>query len=43
VYAFVIGNPRNEKKINVFKIKDFKIYEHDFETQKEELALSPTF
>jgi hypothetical protein len=43
MYAFVIGNPRNKKKVNVFKIKDLKIYEHDFETQKEELALSATF
>jgi hypothetical protein len=43
VYAFVISNPRNEKKVNVFKIKDLKIYEHDFKTQKEELTLSATF
>jgi hypothetical protein len=24
VYAFVIGNRRNEKKVNVFKVKDLE-------------------
>ncbi len=43
MYAFIIGNPQNEKKINVLKIKDLEIYEHNFETQKEELAVNATF
>ncbi len=42
VYAFVIGNPRNGKKLNVFRVENLEIYEHDFETQKEELALNTT-
>ncbi len=43
MYAFVIGNHQNEKKVNVFKVKDIEIYENDFQTQRKELALSPTF
>jgi hypothetical protein len=43
MYAFVIGNYQNEKKVNVFRFKDTKVYENDFQTQREELALSPTF
>ncbi len=42
MYAFVIGNPWNEKNVNVFKVKDLEIYEHDFQTQREELKLSHT-
>jgi hypothetical protein len=43
VYAFAIGNPQNEIEVNVFRAKDLKIYEHDFLTQREELALNRTF
>jgi len=28
--------------VNVFKVKDLEIYEHDFQTQREELKLSHT-
>jgi len=42
MYAFVIGNHQNEKKVNVFRVKDLEIYENDFQTQREELALHPT-
>jgi hypothetical protein len=43
MYAFVIGNHQNEKKVNVFRVKNIKIYDNDFRTQREEQTLSPTF
>jgi hypothetical protein len=38
MYACVIGNSWNEKKVNVFRIKDLKIYEYGVQSQREELA-----
>jgi hypothetical protein len=43
VYSFVIGIFRYEKKINVFRVKDLKIYESGVQSLKEELALRCTF
>jgi hypothetical protein len=33
----------NEKKVNVFKVKDLEIYENGVQSQKEESALKRTF
>jgi hypothetical protein len=43
VYAFVIGIFRNEKKVNVFRVKDLKIDENGIQSQREELAPRRTF
>jgi hypothetical protein len=43
MYAFVIGISQNEKKVNVFRIKDLEIYENGVQYQREKLALKRTF
>jgi len=35
MYAFVMGNPQKEKKVNVLKVKDLEIYEHDFQNKQK--------
>jgi hypothetical protein len=37
VYVVVINIFRNEKKVNVFRVKDLKIYESGVQSQREEL------
>lgn len=43
VKTHVVVMPLNESNVNVFRVKDLEIYEHDIQTQREELALSHTF
>jgi len=39
VYAFIISIFLNDKKVNVFKVKDLKIYENGIQSQREELGI----
>jgi hypothetical protein len=41
--SFVISFFPNEKKVNVFKVKDLKIYENDVQSQREDLTPRCTF
>ncbi len=41
--SFVISFSPNEKKVNVFKVKDLKIYENGVQSQREDLTPRCTF